>query len=261
MNAHPRQTILVIDDDEHLVRTLADFLAYKGFKVVTARSGEEGLKRLETVSPDMIVLDISMPGMGGIGFLRRITGPNGRPKHPVLVLTARAAMKEFFDTLEVDDFLPKPCLESELLRIVNQILLRQETLRSHSEAKGHPTVLLGDDRSERTHLAKRLRAAGYTVEMTDNGPELIELTTTVQPDVVCVRQMLPKMKGALAASLIHAMPTTRHIPILLFDESVVGSAGTSRPARLPAGVTRFLASGKADRLLEAIQAIAGVTTE
>ena len=103
------KTILFIDDDKHLTRIVSDFLKHEHFDVHTAASAEEGLRLLQTLKPDLIVLDISMPGIGGIGLLKRIANPDGSLHHPVLVLTARAVMKEFFDTVAVDGFLPKPC--------------------------------------------------------------------------------------------------------------------------------------------------------
>ena len=96
-----KKTILLIDDDTSLLVTLSDFLRFEGYDVTTADSGEQGLKRLKTLEPDLIILDMSMPGMGGIGFLKEISVV-GKPKHPVLVLTARANMAEFFADIDVD---------------------------------------------------------------------------------------------------------------------------------------------------------------
>jgi DNA-binding response OmpR family regulator len=88
----PKKYILVVDDDEHLLQTLVDFLAFKGFETAGARSGEEALIKLSERKPDLVILDISMPGMGGVGFLRRITDAEGRRQCPVLVLTARGCV-------------------------------------------------------------------------------------------------------------------------------------------------------------------------
>ncbi|NQT93034.1 MAG: response regulator [Lentisphaerae bacterium] len=60
-----KKRILLIDDDTSLLTTLSDFLSFEGYEVVTADSGEQGLRRLQTTEPDLIVLDMSMPGMGG----------------------------------------------------------------------------------------------------------------------------------------------------------------------------------------------------
>ena len=78
--------VLLIDDEQNTRETRRDFLACEGYDVVTAASGEEGLERLAAGDPDLIVLDMQMPGMGGQGFLQRIS-EGGRPRLPVLVLT------------------------------------------------------------------------------------------------------------------------------------------------------------------------------
>ena len=115
MGEQTRRKLLLIDDDTSLLVTLRDFLEFEGYDVVTADSGEKGLEMLGTMKPDLIVLDMSMPGMSGVGFLKAISSADGKPAHPVLVLTARANMAEFFANVDVDGFVAKPCDPSDLL--------------------------------------------------------------------------------------------------------------------------------------------------
>ena len=68
MEAKQKRTILIVDDDRSLLTTLSDFLAFEGYEVLTAESGEDGLRTLTDATPDLIILDMSMPGMGGVGF-------------------------------------------------------------------------------------------------------------------------------------------------------------------------------------------------
>ena len=63
-----KEHILLVDDEKHLLVSLRDYLTFEHFTVTTAQSGEEALEVLERITPDLIVLDISMPGMGGMGF-------------------------------------------------------------------------------------------------------------------------------------------------------------------------------------------------
>jgi len=89
MNDKLKQRILLIDDDKHLLKTLSDFLRFENFDVEQAHDGEEAFHALDTFDPDLIVLDISMPGMGGLNFLRHVSAKDANPSYPVLVLTAR----------------------------------------------------------------------------------------------------------------------------------------------------------------------------
>ena len=79
MSEDIKRHILLLDDDPSLRRTLGDFLRFEGYDVVTAESGEKGLEALKVQRPDLIILDMSMPGMGGIGFLKSILDENGKP--------------------------------------------------------------------------------------------------------------------------------------------------------------------------------------
>jgi len=120
-----QRKILLIDDDPSLRVTVGQFLRFEKYDVTTAESGEAALEVLKTLRPNLIILDMSMPGMGGIGFLQRITGEDKKPRYPVLVLTARSQMAEFFSTVDVDGFMAKPADPDELLQEVARILFQR----------------------------------------------------------------------------------------------------------------------------------------
>ena len=219
-----KRTILLIDDDTSLLVTLRDFLLFEGYDVVTADSGEQGLKRLEKVKPDLIVLDMSMPGMGGIGFLKHITREDGELMHPVLVLTARANMAEFFANVNVDGFVAKPCNPDDLLMEVGRIIfLRRGTERASSEAYERKTVrkiLIGEDeKSVAENLASAFTDAGFLVDVAHAGPEILEKAIVQKPDVILAKYLLEGMNGDNAAELLRKMPNTRDIPVVLYDET------------------------------------------
>jgi CheY-like chemotaxis protein len=218
--------ILLIDDDTSLLVTLSDFLRFEGYDVVTAESGEQGLKKLETMAPDLVILDMSMQGMGGIGFLREITMADGKPKYPVLVLTARANMAEFFANVPVDGFVAKPCDPDDLLMEVSRIIF----LRSGgSDGKklpdqpDQPKVLVGEDDDRRGRaLLDAFTAAGYRPFAVARGPDVIEQAILKRPDVIVVKRVFSKMNGDAVAELLQEMPQTRGIPVVLYDQGVVG---------------------------------------
>jgi DNA-binding response OmpR family regulator len=117
-----QERILLVDDDVHLLTTLGDYLTHKGYLVETAQSAEEAIQQLHGSNPDLIILDMSMPGMGGIGFLRHQAVAADSGGFPVLVLTARTAMQAFFDEVDVAGFLTKPCPGERLLDSIRGIL-------------------------------------------------------------------------------------------------------------------------------------------
>ncbi|MCC5979668.1 MAG: response regulator [Salinarimonas sp.] len=116
--------VLIIDDDARLSAMLADYLAQEGLAVSCARDGESGLQALSREPPDIVVLDLMMPGIDGLETCRRI-----RARHdlPILMLTAKGDETDRIVGLEMgaDDYLPKPFNSRELLARIRAILRRR----------------------------------------------------------------------------------------------------------------------------------------
>lgn len=218
-----KRQILLIDDDTSLLTTLSDFLRFEGYDVVTAESGEKGLEALESISPDLIILDMSMPGMGGIGFLKSILDENGKPSHPVVVLTARANMAEFFANVEVDGFIAKPCDPQDFLMEVGRIIFLRSGEVAESTSPGAPTLrklLLGEDDADiGDRLAEWFSTRGYIVDRAAKGPEVLERAIVSRPDVIVMNLILEGMNGTAVADMLKVMPNTKGIPIILHNNT------------------------------------------
>ncbi|MCK6627305.1 MAG: response regulator transcription factor [Anaerolineae bacterium] len=117
-------TILVADDDQKLLKMVRRTLVYEGFAVITASTGREALAKMETQSPDLIVLDWMMPELDGLELLKRLRVE--RADIPVLMLTARDAVEDRVAGLDqgADDYLVKPFAPSELLARLRALLRR-----------------------------------------------------------------------------------------------------------------------------------------
>src|SRR6185503_11174251 len=109
--------ILVVDDTPANVKLLADLLGFKGYQVSTAATGEEGLARLAEQRPDLVLLDIMMPGMNGYEVCRAIRADPVNAVLPVVMITSLDPTQERIKGLEAgaDDFLTKPINQPELL--------------------------------------------------------------------------------------------------------------------------------------------------
>ena len=118
-------TILVIDDDEKLNRLLKRFLKDYGYDVFAATDAAEGLKKVRTVLPDLIILDIMLPGMTGFEVCKRIRESSAVP---IIMLTARGDVMDKVVGLELgaDDYLPKPFEPRELVARIQAVLRRAQ---------------------------------------------------------------------------------------------------------------------------------------
>ncbi len=121
--------ILIIDDEAHIAEVLRFNLAHKGFDVVIGCDGRIGLDLWKIHKPDLVVIDLMMPEIDGIGVIEEIR--KGDSDVPLLVLSAKDQVKEKVKCLNlgVDDYLSKPFHLDEFLARVDRLLARTATLR------------------------------------------------------------------------------------------------------------------------------------
>jgi DNA-binding response OmpR family regulator len=117
--------ILVVDDDHKILRLLRIEFTAQGFQVLMAERGSDALELLDRQRPDIVVLDIIMPGMDGLELLKRIREKSGVP---VILLTAKGSDSDKIMGLELgaDDYLPKPFNPEELTARVRAVLRRSQ---------------------------------------------------------------------------------------------------------------------------------------
>lgn len=119
----PPLKILVCDDERHIVRLIQVNLERQGWNVVTAYDGKEGLEKVKTEKPDLLVLDVMMPYMDGFEVLKAIRKEPDTEKLPVIMLTAKAQDKDVFEGYHygADMYLTKPFNPRELVTFVKRI--------------------------------------------------------------------------------------------------------------------------------------------
>ena len=254
-----KRLIMVVDDDTDLLATLGDFLRFEGYEVETVASGEEGIAKLKEtgIVPDLIILDISMPGMGGIGFLKEMGALERVAKTPVLVFTARANMEKFFKEVEVAGFIAKPCNPVELVKEIKRIIdaSRKEAVPA-GETRALRTrkklLLAEDEGGRRDTFIRVFTDAGFDVVAVSSGPEVVERTIVEKPDVLLLKLVMERMNGDAAAQVLGDIPSTQTIPVILYDETgskpregVLTDAGP--------GVRRLYRTGDTADLVQAVR--------
>jgi two-component system OmpR family response regulator len=123
-DVRPEARLLVVDDEPNIVELLSASLRYAGFEVATAGGGQQALEVARAFRPDLLVLDVMMPGLDGFGVVSRLRGEGQRM--PVVFLTARDATEDKVNglTLGGDDYITKPFSLEEVIARIRAVLRR-----------------------------------------------------------------------------------------------------------------------------------------
>ena len=159
--------VLIIDDDRELCKLLATRMSDDGFEIEAVYEGNRGLERALSREHSLVVLDLMLPGMGGLDVLRRV---REQSPIPVLILTARGEDVDRILGLEIgaDDYLPKPFNPRELIARIRAILRR--TVRI---AAGTHPLIVGDVRLD--PAAREARVQGRPLPLTSVEFALLEV--------------------------------------------------------------------------------------
>lgn len=160
-----KERILIIEDDEAIVRVLQRSLAYEGYSIDSALDGESGLTKARDVSPDLVILDWMLPGMDGLEVCQRLRAGGNVP---ILMLTAKDTLHDRVQGLDAgaDDYMVKPFQLDELLARIRALLRRTQPERI--------PVLSFADLSLDTSTRQAMRK-GRTISLTAKEYDLLEL--------------------------------------------------------------------------------------
>ena len=130
-------TILIIEDDADIVELLQYNLSKEGFRVRVARDGDAGLQEARRYRPDLILLDLMLPGVDGLEVCRRLKRDDELATIPVVMVTAKSEESDVVTGLEMgaDDYLAKPFSPRELLARVRAVLRRGQAAQEHEQAR------------------------------------------------------------------------------------------------------------------------------
>ncbi len=182
------QRILVVEDEMQIARTLRDYLEAAGFEVTTVSDGGAALASARGERPDLVVLDLGLPGMDGLDVARELRRSSTTP---IVMLTARGEETDRIVGLELgaDDYLVKPFSPKELVARVRAVLRRT----SGAVATGAETLRAGDVEVDLPKM--RARVGGEPVELTPTEFELLA-TLVREPGRVFTRgQLLDALHG------------------------------------------------------------------
>ena len=116
---NPKKRVLVVDDEAAILRIIRTSLRVFGYDVVTSESGEEALKLVESEKPDIMLLDVLMPGKNGFETLKEL---RAKSDLPVIVFSARSSSRDEAFRLGANDFVAKPFTPEEMVKRISAIL-------------------------------------------------------------------------------------------------------------------------------------------
>ena len=225
--------ILVIDDIEANVRLLEAKLTAEYFDVITASDGEAALAMARTASPDIILLDVMMPGLSGFEVCRRLKDDQATQHIPVVLVTALDGRADRLAGLEAgaDEFLTKPIDDAMLLArvrgltrlkmAVDELRLREASGRrigviASSAARlaggGGRVLILDDNKRQADRIAAELQAEHRPV--VEQSPDLAQAAARAAMDLVIVNLDSAEFDGLRVVAALRSDEATRHLPIL-----------------------------------------------
>jgi two-component system cell cycle response regulator len=234
--------ILVVDDIPANVKLLEAKLTAEYYDVITASDGAEALEKIVEHKPDLVLLDVMMPGMNGFEVCEKIK-QNVEVSHiPVVMVTALSDISDRVRGLEVgaDDFVSKPINDTALFARVKsliriKVLLDELRLRDKTgkqvgvlgeeensftaDVRGAHIVLVEDDLVQGKNIVERLKN-NYKIEhFCDPEEAANQLKSGLQPDVILISTMLGDVDGLRMAAQLKNVEALRHVPIIvLIDE-------------------------------------------
>ena len=221
--------VLLVDDEPSLREPLAEYLARQGFIVAQADDAAKARTLLLDDTPDIVLLDIMMPGEDGLSLCRHLTEAK---QLPVILLTARGEATDRIVGLEIgaDDYVVKPFEPRELVARIRSVLRRSSkpaaapgmtARQADREAGGAGSVivsaptrllLVDDEPTLREPLAEYLTRQGFVVRQAEDASKARSLLLEYTPDLVLLDIMMPGEDGL---SLCRHLTETKNLPVIL----------------------------------------------
>jgi phosphate regulon transcriptional regulator PhoB len=153
-----KRAVLVIDDEKDLIELVSYNLRKEGFEIASAPDGESGLAEAKRELPDIVIVDLMLPGIDGLEVCRRLRSEKRTSHIPIIMLTAKSSESDRIVGLELgaDDYVTKPFSPRELAARVKAVLRRTSTEPAHSEVIRHGSLTIDLTRREVNYKGERV---------------------------------------------------------------------------------------------------------
>ena len=230
MNGEKQTTILIVEDNPLTLRVLIEHLKKLGVNAPVARSGEEALRQIGLDKPDLILLDIMLPGIDGFETCHRLKSNETTKDIPVIFMTALSETADKVKGFEVGgvDYNTKPIDFKEVISrvktrlTIQRLQKRLQTKNSYissgkREKNGEKkaTILIVEDNPMTLEvLSGYLNKLGFSAHGVQSGEEAIQQAESLQPDLILLDIMLPGIDGFETCRRLKNKSATKDIPVI-----------------------------------------------
>ena len=218
--------VLVVDDEKDSRVLMAHYLEEFGCRVISATNGEEGLAAAREQRPDLITLDLMMPGMTGWEVLKHLKADRELRQIPVVVVSIVAAEGRG-RLLGAVDLVTKPFEREDLLRVLWRNLVRK---------RGGRILVVDDDAGERTMMDRLLTSLGLEVVTAEDGQEALEAIRMEAPDAVLLDLVMPVMNGMTFLKHLRANPLHTGLPVIVLTAKELTRSEQKELGEMASGV-------------------------
>jgi len=240
-----KRKILVVDDEPDIREVVRLYLAEEGYEIIEAENGQEAILKAQTEKPDLIVLDIMMPGINGFEVAKHLKDDPNTQHIPIIILSVLAHDSQFRQGIL--DYISKPFRQDELVQTVRKIL---EKIESKNIKKN--ILVVDDDPDIVDIISICLKDNNLIPEKAYSGPEALEKAKAKEVDLILLDINMPGMNGFEVIKFLKEDKKTFDIPIVVLTGTYITE--DDKKHGLTLGVAKYLTKPfSADDLVKQIK--------
>ena len=201
--------ILIVDDDPDIAGALAAALRAAGHQADQAHNRDEAMQKIRAQHPDLVTLDILMPGQNGHVILREIKSNPSFSSIPIIMMSAKIEDRHVQGALEYGavDYIFKPANPSHVVQKIERIL----------RSKDRSVMIVDNDDFILKLMETKLRHTGYRVVVAENGLDAMEIIGKSKPDIVLMDMLMPGMDGLTCVRQLRQTYTPQTLPVIVMS--------------------------------------------
>jgi PAS domain S-box-containing protein len=233
MTSNALTAVLVCDDDTAILTVVQAMLEQRGYRVVTAASGQEAVIQAAQQHPAVILLDLLMPGMDGWATIAALKAREDTQAIPIVILSVLAPEESPLPPEEVAGWVRKPFEEATLLQVLQDV--------GGKVAKTAKVLIVEDDLDLARVLTAMFERHGITTFHAQTGREAIHISQRTMPDLLVLDLIMPDCDGFAVVDWLRHHDHLHRIPLVVYSAKDLSAAEREQ---LTLGETRFLTKGR-----------------